>query len=477
MVNTLQPTHTHAWSNLMFQSAIEFASTPLTVLSGAIPTGLRGSLYRNGPGTLERGGDRVGHWFDGDGGILGIHFTDADATGVYRFVQTAGYQDEEKAGKFLYGGYGMLPPGPLWERFGKELKNVANTSVLALPDKLLALWEGGLPYALNLDSLETIGLDDLGSLKGVTYSAHPKVDPQTGDIFNFGVSLGASATLNLYRSDATGAVQQRGSIPLQGLPIIHDCVLAGRYLIFCVPPVRINAFPVLFQLKSFSHSMTWQPEQGTEILVIDRATLELVSRARTEPWYQWHFGNGYETDDGSVVLSVMRYEDFQTNQNLREIATGQIQTPARATFWHLRLDPQTAEVLETYRLVDRACEFPVVSPAEVGQPSRYTYLNIRRQASANDDQELFGAIARFDHETGTLTEADLGANRYPSEPIYAPDASDPGRGWILTVVYDGNAQRSELWVYASDRLNEEPVCTLALPQPIPFSFHGTWKPA
>jgi len=35
---------------------------------------------------------------------------------------------------------GMTAPGPIWNQWLKPINNVANTSVLALPDKLLALW-------------------------------------------------------------------------------------------------------------------------------------------------------------------------------------------------------------------------------------------------------------------------------------------------------------------------------------------------
>ncbi|HBC41128.1 MAG TPA: hypothetical protein DCZ88_04315, partial [Pseudanabaena sp.] len=163
---------------------------------------LKGSLYRNGPARLERGGMQVGHWFDGDGAILAVHFAEGQARATYRYVQTEGYLAEEKANKLIYGNYGMAPTGSWWQRFGKSSKNVANTSVIALPDKLLALWEGGLPHALDLETLETYGLENLEGLDHQrSYSAHPKHDSETGEIFNFGVSYGKNATLNLYRSD------------------------------------------------------------------------------------------------------------------------------------------------------------------------------------------------------------------------------------------------------------------------------------
>jgi carotenoid cleavage dioxygenase-like enzyme len=92
-------------------------------------------------------------------------------------------------------------------------------------------------------------------------------------------------------------------------------------------------------------------------------------------------------------------------------------------------------------------------------------------------QEMFGAIARFDQQNETLTVADLGENRYPMEPIYAPNPENPTQGWIVTVVYDGNMDKSEVWIFDSDRLDESPVCRLGLPSVVPIGFHGTWKPA
>lgn len=482
-MTAMHTTPKRAWARAIAQTAQEFAPTPLAVVAGSIPPGLRGSLYRNGVARLERGGIHVGHWFDGDGAVLGVHFTDAGAIGVYRYVNTAGYLAESEAGELCYGGYGMTAPGPIWNHWSRPLKNAANTSVLALPDRLLALWEGGQPHALDLQTLTTIGLDDLSGLEHqLPYSAHPKQDPHTGTIFNFGVSIGINGTLNLYKSHSTsvngdrpGTIQQKAAIPLAGFPLIHDFALAGPYLVFCIPPVRLNVLPVLIGLQAFSDAATWKPELGTQILVIDRETLTVVSRSETDPWFQWHFGNGFVDTDGQIVLDVARYPNFQTNRFLKEVATGQTQTLAKSTLWRIRLDPQTAEVKAAEELLDRSCEFLVVPPAQVGQNARFTYLSIHRP-DADLRYEVLGSIARFDHQTHTLLEANLGENSYPSEPLYAADRFDPKRGWVLTVVFDGDRDQSEVWIFDSDRLHGEPVCRLALPGIIPLSFHGTWQP-
>jgi carotenoid cleavage dioxygenase-like enzyme len=467
-----------AWSKALAQPAQEFPATHLPILSGQIPEGLRGTLYRNGPGRLERGGVPVGHWFDGDGAILGVHLTDAGATGVYRYVQTAGYQAETAAGRFLYSNYGMTAPGLIWQRWGKPVKNVANTSVLALSDKLLALWENGKPHALDLQTLETWGMDDLGGLENrLTYSAHYKRDPHTGEIFNFGITAGISPalTLNLYRSDATGKILQKAQFKLDGFPIVHDFVLAGSYLIFFVPPVRAEPFSVLFGLSSYSDALQWRSQLGTQVLVFDRDTLSLVCRSETDPWFQWHIANGYVDEGGIAIADLVRYEDFQTNRYLAEVATGVTHTAVTGTLWRICIDPQTAKVTAAEELLDRGCEFPTVPQQQVGQASRYIYMALHRQG-ADISQEMFGAIACFDTQTHTVTEADLGENRYGSEPLCVQDAHNPEGSWVLTVVWDGNSETSEVWVFDSDALDREPICRLGLPGIVPFGFHGTWNP-
>ena len=463
-----------AWAKSILQPASEFSLTSLPVLEGKIPPTLKGTLYRNGPARLSRGDKKVGHWFDGDGAVLRVDFSDKGVAAVYRYVKTQGYLDEAAADEFLYPNYGMKAPGGFWNNWLKSVKNSANTSVLAFQDRLLTLWEGGLPHALDLNSLETKGVDCLGNLSDKkSFSAHPKVDPDTGEVFNFGVTAGLNATLNLYRCDRTGNVRQQNTFSLTGVPLIHDFVLAGQYLVFLVSPVRLNLTQVLFGKKSFSDAMEWKPELGTEILIFDKKTLSLVSSGKTEPWYQWHFSNGCVDNNGTLILELVRYQDFQTNQFLKEVATGRTITPAKGTLWSLKINPQTSEVIETKQLINLGCEFPTVAAHKVGKPWRYTYLSVHRYGA--DITELFNAIAVYDRDTSNLSIADMGANCYPSEPIFVPLTANADKGWLLAVVYDGDRDSSEVRIYQSDRLFEKAICRLGLPSVIPPSFHGTWQ--
>jgi carotenoid cleavage dioxygenase-like enzyme len=463
------------WSTAIANPAQEFTDTPLSLICGQIPEGLQGSLYRNGPGRLTRGKKRVGHWFDGDGAILAVHFGEQSATAAYRYVQTPGYAAETLADRYCYPNYGMTIPGGFWNNIGKLPKNSANTSILPLEDRLLALWEAGLPYALDLETLKTLGPDDLSGLSsGEGYSAHPKIDPETGQIFNFCVKLGSKSTLVLYRSDRTGKIEQRQEIKLSGPCLIHDFVLAGQYLVFLVPPVRIKLLQVLLGFSNFSESMQWRPELGTEVIICDRSSLSVVNRFRIEPRFQWHFSNGYVEPEGAIVIELAQYPDFETNKRLKEIATGHTQTLAPATLQQLRFEPRQGKILSDEPLWSENCEFPVVSEALVGKDWRYSYLVCDRPGS-DPRAELFGAIARVDRQGGAVTIADCGEGRYVSEPIFVVNPADYETGWIITVVYDGNCERSEVVIYDSERLGDEPLARLALPQVIPHSFHGKWR--
>lgn len=463
------------WNQAIAHPAQEFARQPLPILAGTLPPEFQGSLYRNGPARLTRNGRRVGHWFDGDGAVLAVQFAHGQATATYRYVRSAGYVEEEAADQFLYNGYGSLAPGTLWQRLNTQLKNAANTSVLALPDGVLALWEGGWPHRLDPDTLDTLGIDDLGQLgANEPYSAHPKRHPRTGDIFNFGLVAGANATLNLYRSNPQGRIVQKAALPLNGIPLIHDFVLADRYLVFCVPPVRLNALPAVLGLKSFSDALMWQPRRGSQLVVVDADSLELVSWGEADPWFQWHFGKGYGDAHGDVVVEMVRYPDFATNQYLREVAQGAVRTPAVGQLWRLRIDPHQGHIREQVCLIPQGCEFPVVGWGE-DMAAAPTYLSIHRPGCGDADGELFGAIARFDPRRDCLTLADAGPGRYPSEPVVVDHPQDPRQGWVVTVVYDGHQHQSEVWIYDRDRLEDAPLCRLGLPAVIPPSFHGTWQ--
>ena len=160
------------WASAFRNVEQELSAVPVKPSRGTVPAELLGTLYRNGPGRLERAGQRVHHPFDGDGMITALRFDAGGVSLTNRFVRTAGWQAEEAAGKVLYRGVfgSQKPGGRLANAFDLRLKNIANTGVIRLGDQLLALWEAAEPHALDPHSLDTHGICLLGGVLRVRRS-------------------------------------------------------------------------------------------------------------------------------------------------------------------------------------------------------------------------------------------------------------------------------------------------------------------
>ena len=87
------------WSSAFRNVGVELNAVPLVAARGTIPSELAGTLYRNGPGRLERGGHWVHHPFDGDGMITALRFEAGSLQLSNRFVRTEGWLAEEAADK------------------------------------------------------------------------------------------------------------------------------------------------------------------------------------------------------------------------------------------------------------------------------------------------------------------------------------------------------------------------------------------
>ena len=110
---TVLPVYDRAdWSSAFRNVGVELDGVAVTAARGTIPPELQGTLYRNGPGRMERGGQWVHHPFDGDGMITALRFGPEGVKLSNRFVRTEAWLAEEQAGKFLYRGvFGTQKPG------------------------------------------------------------------------------------------------------------------------------------------------------------------------------------------------------------------------------------------------------------------------------------------------------------------------------------------------------------------------------
>ena len=131
-INEVKSFNKEDWSSAYKNVEKELTKEPLTIRKGENINDLNGTLLRNGPGILERGGQWVHHPFDGDGMITSIKFENGQPFLTNRFVKTKGYLEEEKINKFIYRGvFGTQKNGGfLNNALDLKFKNIANTHVV-----------------------------------------------------------------------------------------------------------------------------------------------------------------------------------------------------------------------------------------------------------------------------------------------------------------------------------------------------------
>ncbi|MGK7951094.1 MAG: carotenoid oxygenase family protein [Xenococcaceae cyanobacterium] len=441
-------------------------------VQGVIPTEIQGTLLRNGIGSLEINGQKIGHPFDGDGMICAVTFKQGRAHFQNRYVRTEGFLKEQKAGKILYRGFGTQKPGGwLANIFDTKFKNAANTNVIYWGGKLWAMWEGGQPHQLYPKTLETIGKDDLNGLlkPDRPFSAHPKIIDRT--FINFGVKGITPQTLTIFELDEKGNKLKEHSHPLEGFAFLHDMLVTPNYYIFMQHPFQVDGLPFLFGFKTIEACFNFNSQQPTKILVISRHEPYNLEVIATESFFGFHHGNAWEKE-GKIYLESICANSFpktqQTELNLDRVNFDDF---PKGELWQFELNLSEKTVTRD-RIETRNCEFPSVHPLWVGKEHRYLYMSVSYSEKQNGPLQ---AVMKLDKKSGEKQLWSATPREFPGEPIFIPHPSSTKEddGWIVSLVYDAASHRSYLIILDARDITRE-IAKLHLKHHIPHGFHGSW---
>lgn len=475
------------------QTVPQEVDTTLELVEGAIPADLRGVLYRNGPGRMERGGVRYGHPFDGDGMVTRFAFSADGVRYRNRFVRTRQFLQEEAAGRILFRNFGTGIPGGIRRNLLRlHFKNPANTSVVLHGGSLLALWEGGLPHRLDPQTLDTLGAHDYnGALRNhgplrflvpvLPFSAHPRLDPATGTLHNFGTTQGRQSELLLYKVEPSGALSGIERVPLSRLPLIHDFVLTPRYWVFYLAPVSFAAAAMILGLKTPVEALHGEDGAPGQLLLVPRDGGPPRYHA-CEGGFIFHFAGGFEDAQGNVVIDGLRSAHFPEFDRLwdPDYLSDRGYAPPRLTRYVV--SPERG-LLRSEVLCEHALELPTIHPARSGQPYRYAY-----GIGSPPEQALpiLHGLVKADvadqapGQKRPVVFRDFAADP-PGEPVFIPrrgadhEQLDEDDGYVLSLVYRSQAHVSELLVLCAKDLHT--LARLRLPHHVPPGFHGTFVPA
>ncbi|MGI5163501.1 carotenoid oxygenase family protein [Spirillospora sp. CA-253888] len=435
-------------------------------IEGALPEGLTGTLYRNGPGRWQVGESMLDHIFDGDGMVSMFSFAGGRVRYRNRYVRTRHYRHGERTGRTGLRGLGTQRPGGALGNMLRPPANVANTGVVLHGGRLLALWEGGRPFRLDPDSLETLGEHSFdGRLKVMSaFSAHPSRCPDTGELFNFGMDFTRARSLRRYRVDTRGRLHHLPRVPLPYSPWNHDFALTRRHMVFVVNPVIPRVRQILLGTGSIADGLDYRPHRPTCFVVAPR----YGGRARVvehPALLGFHIVNAFE-DGSDVVVEFVRFADWaQVSTAFRDFRTRDF--PWGCGLMRYRITPSGRVTGEEVR--SGPMELPHADVRRVGRPHRYTYYAGRTAAGIG--------VHRFDHATGAHAAHELPPGHGFGEPVFVPrePGAAEGDGWLLTLAYDPGEHRSRLLVLDARDVAAEPVATLRLRHHIPMGFHGSFS--
>ncbi len=430
------------------------------VVQGEIPQELNGTLYRNGSNPQFSPRGRY-HWFDGDGMIHAFTLGDGKAHYRNRWVRTERFKLEREAGEALFAGLSDL--SNIDKRVEGVFPNAANTNIIYHAGKLLALWEGGPPYELDPSTLDTIGLYDFNNKLQGAMTAHPKIDPETGELLFFGYGP-FPPYLRYDVASADGDIIRSSAIEIPVPTMMHDFLTTREHVVFMVFPVTLRP-----ENLTSGFPIRWEPELGTRIGVMRRdGGSDDVVWFVTDPCFVFHPMNAY-TEGNRIIADVCQFRHLPLFSGENDRPQTNMPTLTR---WTLDLEKKSIKMEQRD---DQACEFPRLDERYTGLQYRAGYAaGIKGSSSLSDG--AFNTVIHYDHTTGQPRVHDLGQSSCASEPIFVPrsESSVEGEGFLLVGVYRKEEHRSDLVILDADNIEQEPLATVQLPHRIPYGFHGNW---
>jgi beta,beta-carotene 9',10'-dioxygenase len=479
------------------QSGIELAFTSLNSeveidslsIEGEIPRWLNGSLFRNGPAKFEIGQASYNHWFDGSAMVHRYTFHEGQIAYRNRFLHTSPYTQMMSTGQ-LSSGFETAQPTSLASRIFKlaseaigdrtEQTYNTNVNIIQLDGKFMALTEQPVPTVFEPISLETQGAFHFKDrLFGHLSCGHPQYDYQKQEYINYITCFGPINTYNLYRIKAKSNQRKLITrIPVRSPCYMHSFALTENYIILVEFPLMVKSLPAILGGKAPMECLSWEPQRGTNFLVISKHSGQQVARFKSDPFFAFHHINAYEQGDEILIdIAASDRPDlmYKSYLNLLRTATKSEDHPlAEYRRYRLPLQKDTRFQDIGYELLsDHRIEMACINHARCSSRHyRYAYA-----VSHNRNwPSLVGQLVKIDLQHKNTTTW-FEPHTYPGEPIFvaAPHGTAEDDGVILSVVLDAAKKKSFLLVLDASSFKE--VGRAYLPHHIPLEFHGLFVEA
>ncbi|KAH2097662.1 hypothetical protein KXW65_002867 [Aspergillus fumigatus] len=405
---------------------------------GEIPKEIDGVFYRVMPDPQLPPFIENDPWFNGDGNVTAFRIQDGRASFRQRYVRTEKFMRERKAQRALLGKY----RNKFTDAVEFRVRSTANTNVVFFNGQLLALKEDSPPYAMDPITLETKGLYDFeGQLPALTFTAHPKFDPVTGEMVCFGYEARGDGTPDVcyYRVSPTGQFKEVVWLVAPVVAMIHDFAVTDNWWF-----QYKNSFP--------GHTANaYEDKEGH--LVID------LGLSEKNVFFWWPDAQGNAPEPSSIHSQLVR---FTLNPHAEDLALPEPKILHQGNSEFYRIDDRFAT--HSYR----HCYFDLMDP-QLGTDFE------RIRPNLGGGYPLYNSLAHFDNATGQTEVYFPGNTHLVQEPVFIPrkDSTTEGDGWVLALVNNYATMASELHLLDTRDFTHAQAKIL-LPIRLRHGLHGSW---
>ncbi len=456
-------------------------------VEGEIPAEIDGAFFRAVPDNPHTPMFEDDIALNADGMVSRFLFTDGAVDFDLKFVETDRYKAEKEARKSLFGQYrNPFTDDPSVEGVDRT---VANTTPVWHAGRLFMTKEDGLGHEINPHTLETVGKwDYFGALKSETFTAHPRIDDETGELFFFGYEAGGLCDPNVAYciADKDGNLVSEQWFEQPYLSTIHDFCITEKYAVFPIYPTTTD----LERLKAGGPH--WAHEQDLESWV---GIMPRYGKVEDMKWIKgpkgvsaFHFINAFEEGDlVHVDICLSNTNAFGFMREAGGINIPQQEVQGALTRWTLDMSKDEPTLEE--RPLGPPGDLPRLRDADQGRPYRAAwYLTMNPEGGppmlGGPVGINFNALIRIEPGNGRVELMGVPPGAAISEPAFVPSTSQGEEGWLMSVIDIPNhpdpsqqipgQYTSELWIIKSDDIAAGPVAKVKVPTALRSQVHGTW---
>lgn len=450
-------------------------------VEGEVPAQLHGTFHRVHPDQQFAPMYDNDQFFNGDGLISLFRFRNGKVDFKQRYAQTDKFKLERAAGKALFGAYrNPLTDDPAVKG---RIRGTANTNAIVHAGKLFALKEDSPPLLMDPLTLETFGYTNFdGKCNSQTFTAHPKIDPLTGNMVAFSYAASGLITKDATYMEIspTGELLREVWFEVPYYCMMHDFGVTEDYACFHIVPI----------ISSWERLQNNLPHFGFDTsLPVYLGVLPRTGDAKDIKWFKSpnlfcsHVMNAF--NEGTKIYfdtPVAKNNMFPFFPDVNDTPFNRDEATSYLTRWTVDMNSTDEDFDSVERLTDMIGEFPRIDDRYATQPHSYGWLLVTDRSlpfngpSGRASGLLLNKIGFIDFRTARQSQWYCGPDSVIQEPCFVPRSPDSpeGDGFLIALVDDVVRNYSELVILNAMAIEEGPIARVKLPFRLRQGLHGNW---